>query len=606
MPNSPKWTVLFIVHAVDDQSRYYSEQLFTELLQVEPSEDLRILVLRNTYDYQDNTDTHAYLWEVATKNSKRIKKRVLPEEIGYPSKEGKEKSFGKLNFGSSETLRNIFYSIKNHYEIDNNENKVLLFTWDHGYAFGIFDPNEYDKKEALPIKSAPTTDMLMVKELAKAIETSFTKIPILIMMNCWMQSIETNCQLRECVDYLIAPETSIDWLGYDYISILNQLIKNPNINEEQLAKDVIKYSVKRYLKWKEDKGANVAIDVEELILSATRPALSEKVTDKITDLVIALESALPGNIKKIANARKITIELTKPYGGGGRSWCFVDILNLAYNFKNQALIDKELVDSFRDILNPKYEIDIIDNKENETETESYSKSNSGEDTHIQSNQKSSDNFILCRYTGNEFKKNGKEHGGLSICFPNNRGFIERKFYKDFYSFENGKMDEKIAFSRDTPLWPKFIKEAIETGGIKLEKEDTNYRLNINSNVHIDQNKVTLDHILVTCEEEKDDGLLKPFSFPATNFLLNLKMYLNTNKDNLRIDSLIVQCSSFDGSNDLIISTVNRGAGGNKTGAGSGNKTGAGGNKTGAGGNKTGAGGGQLIVNPALENLGTII
>jgi len=604
MPNSPKWTVLFIVHAVDDQSRYYSEQLFTELLQVDPSDDIRILVLRNTYDYQDNTDTHAYLWEVVTKNGKRIKRRILPEEIEYPSQKGKEKSFGKLNFGSSETLGKIFYCIKNYYEIDNNENKVMLFTWDHGYAFGIFDPNEYDKKEAVPIKSAPTTDMLMVKELAKAIETSFTKIPMLVMMNCWMQSIETNCQLKDCVDYLIAPETSIDWLGYDYISILNQLISNPKISKEQLATDILKYSVKRYLKWKEDKGINVAIDVEELILSATRPASSGKVTNKITELAIALASALPDNVEKIANARRGTIEVTKPYGGGGRSWCFVDILNLAYNFKKQGLIDNELADSFKDILKAKYEIDITD-KENEIETEPYQKSNIGKDIQIQTDEKSSDDFVLCRYIGKELKKNEKQQGGLSICFPNNRGFIERKFYKDFYSFENGKMDEKIAFARDTPLWPKFIKEAIETGAIKLEKEDTNYRLNINSNVHIDQSKVTLDHILVTCEEEKDDGLLKPFSFPATNFLLNLKMYLNTNKDNLRIDSLIVQCSSFDGSNDLIISTVTRGAGGNKTGAGSGNKTGAGGNKTGAGGNKTGAGGGQLIVNPSLENLATI-
>ena len=96
MPNSPKWTVLFIVHAVDDQSRYYSEQLFTELLQVEPSEDLRILVLRNTYDYQDNTDTHAYLWEVATKNSKRIKKRVLLISFNF-----------KTGYSTSKTLLKI-------------------------------------------------------------------------------------------------------------------------------------------------------------------------------------------------------------------------------------------------------------------------------------------------------------------------------------------------------------------------------------------------------------------------------------------------------------------------------------------------------------------
>ncbi len=64
MPTPTKWTVLFIVHAVDDQSRYYSEQLFTKLLQangyVKKDEspeaknkppDVRVFILRNTYDY---------------------------------------------------------------------------------------------------------------------------------------------------------------------------------------------------------------------------------------------------------------------------------------------------------------------------------------------------------------------------------------------------------------------------------------------------------------------------------------------------------------------------------------------------------------------------
>src|SRR5215831_3571463 len=236
MPTSvppAQWIVLFIVHAADDQSRFYSEQLFTRLLQANSSPDVRVFVLRSTYDYADNTRTHAHLFEIVSEYGRPKIKRVYPDgfnPLDLSKDNLAKKSFGSMgeniNLGDPSVLQIILNRVRDFVGTDDKGNypKVMLFTWDHGCAFGIFDPIQYEIPTARPIKSFPGTDMLMIRELANAIKHSLVKVDILVMMNCWMQSIETNDQLKDCVEVLVAPETSIDWLGYDYISIINTLI----------------------------------------------------------------------------------------------------------------------------------------------------------------------------------------------------------------------------------------------------------------------------------------------------------------------------------------------------------------------------------------------
>ena len=60
-----KWTILFIVHAVVEDTRVYSEKLFAELLEANIDPDkVQVFVLHDTYDYADASQVHATLYEI--------------------------------------------------------------------------------------------------------------------------------------------------------------------------------------------------------------------------------------------------------------------------------------------------------------------------------------------------------------------------------------------------------------------------------------------------------------------------------------------------------------------------------------------------------------
>src|SRR6266542_1097536 len=589
MPTPTKWTVLFIVHAVDDQSRYYSEQLFTKLLQangyVKKDEspeaknkppDVRVFILRNTYDYSDDTKTHAYLWEIKYQKDVPAKvERVFPDGFQPSQKphDPKKKTFEdmNLNFGDPKTLQRIMNQVKDYVAKDDNGEKrnLMLFTWDHGCAFGIFDPEEYDNEKARPIKSAPSTDMLMIKELRNAIEGSFENVQMLVMMNCWMQSIETNYELKGCVDVLVGPETSIDWLGYNYISIVEKLREDSKnlvpVNElylNGLAEFIIQqtknmYSINKPL---------TDIKLDELILSTTRPGSpllynkndensENTIHGLIKKLAKLLESKVKSNINllEIAEARGAVTELTQEFGGSGRPWCFVDILELAKKLRAQNLIDDDFVNNLNNCFK----------------------------------QDTPERFFVSIY--NEKKKDGTitkdNFCGLSICFPNNKSFTESSFYKTFYSSKAKEPDGRISFAKNVNEWPKFIDAAIETGEIHLkQRADKNYSFSLSHDITITDPLNPIIHSKMADFMIEDvNGLVINVGkneVSLNHFPLKFKIAVNIDKESkkARVDSL-----EFDDDNSFNFS-IARGAGGNKTGAG---------------GNKTGAG--ELIRSHALEN-----
>jgi hypothetical protein len=99
--------------------------------------------------------------------------------------------------------------------------------------------------------------MLMVSELGDALYEVFGEhgIDLFIFMNCWMHSIETACELQETVKILIAPETTIDFQGYDYKGLIDAIVDDSEDGKdftdeemEELAKKMIKLTIDKYSK----------------------------------------------------------------------------------------------------------------------------------------------------------------------------------------------------------------------------------------------------------------------------------------------------------------------------------------------------------------------
>jgi hypothetical protein len=89
-----------------------------------------------------------------------------------------------------------------------------------------------DNNILIPLKDV-SPEILSNAELSQSVAASFTKVDILVMMNCWMMNLDTLYSLRKSVDYIIAPPGDIDQPGYNYFEMINAF--NNKLTPEEAA-----------------------------------------------------------------------------------------------------------------------------------------------------------------------------------------------------------------------------------------------------------------------------------------------------------------------------------------------------------------------------------
>jgi hypothetical protein len=120
----------------------------------------------------------------------------------------------------------------------------LIFSWDHGSAFGIFREQQetgLHRQSEIVIKNE-NVPVLTMEELNKAIRLAFgrKKVDLVVMMNCYMHFIDAAYALRNSVKYIVATETPMDFSGYNYASIFQLISAHPGVSPRKLAKSVVK------------------------------------------------------------------------------------------------------------------------------------------------------------------------------------------------------------------------------------------------------------------------------------------------------------------------------------------------------------------------------
>lgn len=214
----------------------------------------------------------------------------------------------------------------------------LLFTWDHGSAFGVFRDKVregmMEPEKFLDIKEDEKEKILTMEELSNAIKWSFgnKKIDLLVMMNCYMQFFDAGYALRKTVRYLVAPETAISFDGYNYPFIFQVLADNPDISPKKLARHVVSsFLFKVYMAGVAGRGQK---DVTAIFASRL------KYYDTITTLINRLSARLiqlieedSGNKKKMLNAREDTILI--------RGKSLMDLFAFIHALENSDLLSKD-------------------------------------------------------------------------------------------------------------------------------------------------------------------------------------------------------------------------------------------------------------------------
>lgn len=124
--------------------------------------------------------------------------------------------------------------------------RYLLFTWDHGKGYGIFEDTT-GQTDSMKIIHQSDVKILTMEELKNAIGCAFgkRKVDLVIMMNCLMQMVDTGYALRNNAKYLVAPQTDIDFRGYNYSYIFQVLLNTPNIKPRKLAKLAVRSFVSK-------------------------------------------------------------------------------------------------------------------------------------------------------------------------------------------------------------------------------------------------------------------------------------------------------------------------------------------------------------------------
>ena len=131
---------------------------------------------------------------------------------------------GELNMGSSATLENFLdYCFSNFYS-----DRYWLNLWDHG---GGVDGICWDDTSG--------SDSLTIEEMQTAIEnseaTNSKYIDLISHDACFMNMIEVGYELRDLCDYFVGSEESVPGDGFDYETIISDLVSNSNMNASTLA-----------------------------------------------------------------------------------------------------------------------------------------------------------------------------------------------------------------------------------------------------------------------------------------------------------------------------------------------------------------------------------
>jgi GTPase SAR1 family protein len=302
-PSTPKkWNVIFLVYArlssiTDDLDKIITKNttnfpppqgipptlpieqeltyLFNDIIDAGESKDVGVFVIYNRVDIDNHRDRTA-LYQLQRQDGAGLVLQSI-------------NAVENSNITKPEIIISLFQETD---KISPTEHH-MLFTWDHGSIFGIAqgdntqaalhaDPREYQviskhvdgteqfvtlkgnqaydrswdnaNKNRAPfitdvcnnMARLPSTglvnEILTNEELAQAIALGFSnKVDVLVMMNCCMMNVNTIYALykRSAVNYMIAPQSEINFPSYNYRHILREMYTHPEIEPFLLSRYVI-------------------------------------------------------------------------------------------------------------------------------------------------------------------------------------------------------------------------------------------------------------------------------------------------------------------------------------------------------------------------------
>jgi len=154
-----------------------------------------------------------------------VEKDTIPNYIGSPVLE----YLGEVDMGDGSELANFVHFCAENYPA----NKYALIIWDHGTGF---------KSKDISFDISPE-DSITIPELEKALSLSTMylgkKIDFLGMDACLMAMVEIAYEVKNHARVLVTSQELVPGEGWDYETILGNLVTHPTMDERDLARIVV-------------------------------------------------------------------------------------------------------------------------------------------------------------------------------------------------------------------------------------------------------------------------------------------------------------------------------------------------------------------------------
>lgn len=243
-----KWTVFFLIKAVDKTTVEYAILMLEQLMRVRFPDEVAVLLCVNLRKADIQAFLNRNLSDVNTDDQEKgfttLFLKVTTVDGGFRNDITVLSEKVDFDITREEDIKTVLKErILQFFEAK----RYLMFTWDHGNGFGIFKGEGKGHKANMKFlitksENPPEIPILNMRELNNAIALSLgkKKIDLMIMMNCNMQLFDTGYDLYKTTKFVIAPQTQMDFLEYDYEAIFTRLVKDPAISARKLKSSVIK------------------------------------------------------------------------------------------------------------------------------------------------------------------------------------------------------------------------------------------------------------------------------------------------------------------------------------------------------------------------------
>lgn len=274
-----KWTVFFLIRSVKDFWEI-TDTMIKEILSAAINDEVAVIICLNAYEESlskeyprgrpNKGEGFTTVFYQVDKNGLHLINEWKEFDIRNPDH--------IIRYLRKDVLRRC------------SAERYMLFTWDHGTAFGVFIDNEGDgiRMEGNGLR------MLNMDDMARAVTIAFDaqKVDIITMMNCYVQTFDTGFSLASAAKFLIAPETFMQLEAYDYKGIFDKLNEDPDISPKQLARFIVGSFARKN---KKQKG--VALFANQLKYYKILAILIDK-------LAAELAADMPTFYEAIKNARR--------------------------------------------------------------------------------------------------------------------------------------------------------------------------------------------------------------------------------------------------------------------------------------------------------------